>query len=139
MQKLMLTTGWTMQAQGDPMTYHCTIPCSVYDTLLSHGAIEDPFYRENENEALTLSEEDYRFATEFPRPADRESRVFLCFDGIDTIAGIAFNGEFLARTNNMHRRWRFDITDRLLDENRLEVTIDSPIRYIERKQKDHPL
>lgn len=139
MQKLMLTTGWTMQCSGDPVTYHCTIPCSVYDTLLAHHAIEDPYYRENEREVFAISEEDFRFTTEFPRPMGETGRVILCFDGIDTIAGIALNGEFLARTNNMHRRWRFDITDRLQDINRLEVTIDSPLRYITKKQKDHPL
>ena len=63
MQKLMLNTVWTMQRCGDTASYHCTVPCSVYDTLVTHGAIESPYYRENEREAFTLSEEDYIMRT----------------------------------------------------------------------------
>ena len=95
MQKLMLNTVWTMQRCGDTASYHCTVPCSVYDTLVTHGAIESPYYRENEREAFTLSEEDYVFSTTFPSPAEPTAHMALCFDGIDTIADITLNGELL--------------------------------------------
>ena len=139
MEKLMLNTGWNMQRAGDKASYHCTVPCSVYHTLLMHGEIEDPFYRENAREALTLSEEDYCFSTSFPRPAGTEQKVWLCFDGIDTVADITLNGMFVAHTDNMHRRWRFDVTSKLQEENHLEITITSPLKYIAARQAAHPL
>ena len=139
MQKLMLNTVWTMQRCGDTASYHCTVPCSVYDTLVTHGAIESPYYRENEREAFTLSEEDYVFSTTFPSPAEPTAHMALCFDGIDTIADITLNGELLGHTDNMHRRWRFDVSDKLRDENTLEVKLYSPLAYIAKKQKEHKL
>ena len=139
MQKLMLTTGWTMQRSGDKTLYHCTVPCSVYRTLLSHGEIEDPFFRENARDAYAISEEDYCFSTQFPRPSGSEKHIYLCFDGIDTIADITLNGQFVAHTDNMHRRWRFDVSDKIQDDNTLEVFITSPLKYIAAKQAAHPL
>lgn len=139
MQKLMLTSDWTMQRCGDTVTYPCSIPCSMYHTLLQNGQIEDPFYRENEAQALPLSEDDYRFTTHFPRPANAPAHIELCFDGIDTIADITLNGKVIGHTDNMHRRWRFDVSDRLLERNTLVVTIFSPLRCIAKKQAEHPL
>ena len=139
MQKLMLNTVWEMHRFGDNQTYHCTVPCSVYDTLITHGAIESPYYRENEREAYTLSEEDYVFSTTFPSPAEPAEHIALCFDGIDTLAEITLNGKVLGRTDNMHRRWRFDVSDLLTEENTLEVKLFSPLVYIAEKQKEQPL
>lgn len=139
MQKLMLNTGWMMQQCGDTAAYPCSVPCSMYQTLLLNGQIEDPFYRENAEKALALSEEDYRFTMQFPRPETAGRHAVLCFDGIDTIADIALNGEVIGRADNMHRRWRFDVSDKLRDINTVEVTIFSPLRYIAKRQAEHPL
>ncbi len=139
-QKLILNADWQMQQEGTDTVYPCAVPCSMYHTLLTAGAIEDPFYRENAAAACTLSENDYRFTRRFPAPALTDGeRVVLCFDGIDTIADIVLNGKPLAHTDNMHRRWRFDITDRLQEENELEVICRSPLRYIAKKQAERPL
>ena len=55
MQKVLLNADWTMQRTGDPAQYPCSVPCSMYQTLLDAGVIEDPFYRENETAAKKLS------------------------------------------------------------------------------------
>lgn len=37
----------------------------------------------------------------------------LAFDGLDTLAVIRLDGEVVGTTGNMHRRYRFDVSDRL--------------------------
>lgn len=140
MQRVLLNQNWMMQQAGSDKRYPCSIPCSMYDTLQKCGEIEDPFYRENESAALPLSESDYLFETTFPRPSFFPgAHVVLCFDGIDTIADISLNGKALFSADNMHRRWRIEVTDLLEDQNTLTVLIHSPLRYIAEKQAEHPL
>ena len=140
MQKVLLNADWRMQRAGDPAQYPCSVPCSMYQALLDAGVIEDPFYRENETAAKKLSEDDCTFSTAFRRPECAETvHAVLCFDGIDTIAEIYLNGELLGKTDNMHRQWRFDVTERLQEENTLTVQITSPLRYIAEQQAEHPL
>lgn len=138
MQKLMLNTGWQMCRETTGEQYACSVPCSMYHTLLQHNVIPDPYYRENETESTKLSEENCTFTQHFLRPS-YNGHVVLCFDGIDTIAQITLNGSHVADTDNMHRRYRFDITDLLADENTLTVRIFSPLSYIAEKQSEHPL
>ncbi len=137
---ISLCDNWQMQPCGSEEQYSCSIPCSAYHTLLTHGAIQDPYYRENEEASLSVSDRDYVFRTVFPMPEEaRGSHVRLRFDGIDTIADITLNGTHIGSTDNMHRCWSYDVTDLLLEENTLAVTIHSPLRYIAQKQEEHPL
>ena len=138
MQKVLLNADWKMQRTEDTAQYPCSVPCSMYQTLLNAGVIEDPYYRENETAAKALSEADCCFSTRFPKPRET-GHIDLCFDGIDTIAEIRLNGAVLGHTDNMHRRWRFDVTGLLQEENTLEVQITSPLRYIAEKQAEYPL
>ena len=39
---------WKMQDPSEGDWLSAKIPCSLYDTLLNHGRMEDPFYRDNE-------------------------------------------------------------------------------------------
>ncbi len=140
MTTISLCDGWEMQRVGDTVRYPCCVPCSAYATLLKHGAIDDPYYRENEEAALAVSGQDYVFRKTFPMPEEvRGKHVVLRFDGIDTIADITLNGVPLASTDNMHRTWRFDVSALLQKHNELIVTIHSPLRYIAEKKAEHPL
>jgi len=141
MERIVLNDGWQMHKYGDTENYACNVPCSVYHTLMTHGVIEDPYYRDNADAALAVSDDDYCFTTTFgrPDPIPQGGKVMLCFDGIDTISEITLNGTVIGSTDNMHRRWRFDVTALLGEENTLSVHITSPTRYIAEKQAVSPL
>ena len=140
MKLIPLNNAWSMCREGDPTSYPCSVPCSVYHTLLTAGAMDDPFYRENADAALPLSEEDYRFTRRFLSPETTPgTRMALCFDGIDTLAEIFLDGQCLGRTDNMHRRWRFDVTGLPAGEHTLSVLLRSPLRYIAQKQAERPM
>ena len=60
-------------------------------------------------EALPLSKEDYTYETVFDASADvlNSNRIWLRFDGVDTLADVTLNGVLLGNTYNMHREWKF--------------------------------
>ncbi len=141
MKRILLNDNWRMQKCDDMRSFSCSVPCSVYHTLMHHGEIEDPYYRENEVTALPVSDDDYCFSTQFEMPSALrgESHFSLCFEGIDTIAEITLNGIRLGTADNMHRSWCFDVTSLLQEENTLSVKILSPTNYIAQKQAERPL
>ena len=63
MKKLSLSGTWRMKGNG----FDCEgkIPGSLYSFLLDAGLMEDPYYRENELDALELSHHDYTFERSF--------------------------------------------------------------------------
>lgn len=119
MHTICLKDNWTLTVLGKnvydiPETpIETKVPSTVYGTLLEKGLIPDPFYRDNELDALKLMENDFAYETEIvigeeDRKADR---LFLHFDGIDTIADVYLNGEKIGSADNMNRVWEYDITD----------------------------
>ncbi len=140
--QLLLNDNWTMKKSGTDTTYPCQVPCSVYKTLLEEHVIDDPYYRENEYISTPICDDDYEFEKHFVlSEADLHcDKVYLTFQGIDTLADILLNGTLLARTNNMHRTWELDVTEVLIaGDNTLLVACKSPNKYVTEKQTQRPL
>ena len=82
MHTICLKDNWTLTVLGKNV-YHIPetpietkVPSTVYGTLLEKGLIPDPFYRDNELDALKLMENDFAYETtivisEEDRKADR--------------------------------------------------------------------
>lgn len=139
---ILLTNNWTMKKIGDSTEYQCSVPCSVYKTLIENNVIPDPYYRENEYISTQICDDDYSFSTSFfvPKEFLHTDRIYLTFEGIDTISDISLNGSFLGHTDNMHRIWEYDVTALLNEgENKLEVNIKSPNRYVAQMDKKRHL
>ena len=134
MNTLSLDGIWTLEVLGGGFpTVNATVPGSVYHDLLSAGLIPDPFYRDNEAEALKLMENDFRYRRGFR--ADEallaSDAVLLRCEGLDTLAEISVNGLPAGRANNMHRTWEFDVKSLLRPgENEIEIRFSSPTRFI---------
>lgn len=137
MNKYSLNGIWHLSGNG----YECNgnIPGSLYSILLENGLMEDPFYRDNELKALKLSEYKYEFSRIFSFKKS-EYPVFLCCDGLDTLCDIYVNGKHVAYTDNMHRSYRFNVTDKLINgENGIRIVCHPINDYIKAKQADAPL
>lgn len=118
------------------------VPGDVYNDLLNADLMEDPFYRENEWDALELSRNDYEYITSFEVTEELRAceKILLSFSGIDTIAEINLNGKKISNTNNMHREYEFDVKELLWEgENFLRVLLSSPIEYCEKKHNEKPV
>lgn len=126
-----------MQGAG----YECegAVPGSVYSFLLDKGMMEDPFYGMNELDALKLLDNEFTFTKTFNFTPTGDSVLLHC-DGLDTLCDLYINGEHLAYTDNMHRTYKFDVTDRLKKgENLISLVFHPPIPYITEKQKQEHL
>ncbi|EET61225.1 glycosyl hydrolase family 2, sugar binding domain protein [Marvinbryantia formatexigens DSM 14469] len=124
---------WRMRRVGDDGFQEAVVPGTVYTDLLRNGQMEDPFFKDNEQKALKLMDEDYEYVTEFPCGGGLSAcdRVLLHFDGIDTLADIYLNGVHLGDACNMHRIWEFEVKQLLRPEkNELRVVLHSPTKYI---------
>ena len=129
-----LSGAWTLDIPGtEYLAVPAQVPGSVYHDLLSAGRIPDPFYRDNENRALPLMENDFVYTRSFTADAALLAceRVLLRCEGLDTLAEIRVNGALLGRADNMHRIWEFDAKPALhTGENRIEVCFGSPTKFI---------
>jgi beta-mannosidase len=134
MMKQTLNGYWKMREVTEGDWLDTQIPGSVMSTLLAHERIGDPFWRLNEYEARELFRKDYEFYREFIVTDELYSmnRVELLCHGLDTLSEIYINDSLLAKTNNMHRTWRFDCKALLHPgENRIRVIFRAPITFIE--------
>ena len=105
-----------------------TVPGNVEPELVRMGLLGD-YMPADTRHATTQFDmvDDWTYITTFDAPslADNCTRD-LVFEGIDTIAEIYLNGEKLCDCANMHREWRFPVTDRLQKkDNELKVVIHS--------------
>ena len=64
----------------------------------------------------------YRTVTDVMKHAKNE-RVFLVFDGVDWMAEVYFNGEFLGRHTEYFEPFRFEVTDLLQEKNTIAVRV----------------
>ncbi|NJD01192.1 MAG: glycoside hydrolase family 2 protein [Ruminiclostridium sp.] len=142
MIKLDLGGSWKMKRVGDGDWIPGNVPGSVFNDLLNAGRIPDPFYRDNEDEARIIASYDYEYEREFnigPELLEYD-KLFLRCDGLDTLTEIRINGGIIAKTDNMHRIYEFEIKEYLHgDLNKINIIIYSPLELMERKQRERPL
>lgn len=134
-----LHENWRMRQCETGDWIEAAVPGSVYRDLLEHGLMEDPFYRDNETEALKLMERDYEYVTEFDVVDEvwDKSYILLSFRGLDTIADIWLNGVHLGYVDNMHRVWEYEMKRYLRRSgNTLKIRFYSPTAYIQKKEEE---
>ena len=130
MNRISLNGLWKLSGNG----YECygTIPGSVYSILIENKLMDDPYYRENEINALQIAEYDYTFIRSFSYD-NNDGSALLCCDGLDTLCDIYLNGSLVGQTQNMHRRYEFEISGLLQPENELKLIFHSANRYFKKK------
>lgn len=142
MLKMTLSEGWKMKECTSDCYLDAAVPGSVYQDLMANGRMQDPFYRDNEMEALEVISHDYEYRTVFDVTRDMLScdSVLLHFDGIDTLSAVTLNGQLLGNTDNMHRTWEFSVKELLKEkENELQVILYSPTEYIAKSYAEDPI
>ena len=136
-----LHENWVMHSTNDPDPIPAVVPGSVYNDYLLNGKMEDPYFRDNEMKALQLMEQDFVYETVFTPDPElfRSERIVLEFLGIDTVADVFLNGVLLGHVENMHRTWRFEVKELLLEgENTLRVVLYSPTKFIREAYEKTP-
>ena len=133
MIKQILSEGWVLHRFNGKKDIPAVVPGSVYTDLLREGEMEDPFFKDNEDDALKLMDEDYEYILNFECPGEtrQKSVILLCFEGLDTLADIILNGKEIGKADNMHRTWEYEVKDVIAEKNELKVHFHSPTKFIE--------
>jgi beta-mannosidase len=138
MQIKPLTGKWKFQQVGTKKWLPASVPGSVHTDLLAIDRIPDPFGADNEKRVQWVAESDWVYRTSFActRELLSEEKVFLVCDGLDTLATVVLNGYVLGRTDNMFRRYQWEVKSLLVTKgaNELTITFFSPVKYAAEKQ-----
>ena len=138
MKKTFLDGKWKMSGAG----YSCfgNIPGSVYSFLhIDNSILSDPHFRDNEDTYLSLAEKEFVFEKSFEYKLDK-NRIFLVFEGLDTLCSVYLNEKLIAKTDNMHLEYSFDVTELLRNgENLLRVVCHPIAPYIREKNAEAKL
>jgi beta-mannosidase len=130
-----LHNNWKMRKTSDKTFFPAKVPGSVYNDLLINKEMEDPFWRDNEEKAWAIMQNDFEYTGVFT-PDERLfrcGRIALRCKGLDTLADIYLNEKPVAKTDNMHRSYEFDVGKLLRKgENTLRIVFSSPIQFMHR-------
>lgn len=115
------------------------VPGNCERALVDAGVMGDPYWDEQQLDAAKYEYYQWIYETGFDAPAAQPgARVFLRFDGIDTIADIYLNGAHLLRAENMFVEHEADVTNLLREtDNRLIVHIHSAMNYA--RGREYPI
>ncbi|RED51761.1 beta-mannosidase [Cohnella lupini] len=141
---LLLTLNgiWKMKRTDETEWIDGNVPGSVFHDLLQAGKMEDPFFRDNEYDALELSKFDYEYARDFYVENDTLDHdvVLLRCEGLDTLCELFVNGKSVLSADNMHRTYEVDVKSLLVPgKNSIHVVIKSATLYALEKEKEQHL
>lgn len=131
--------GWPPDTEHAALTLSGHVPGNVQLDLYAAGLAPDPFY--GDNYYTYMQYEPYSFAycrhftvDEMPEGED----IFLRFDGIDTVADVFVNGEWVGHPEDMFVEHEWNVTGLLrMGENSVCVCIYSAMHYI--RDKEYPV
>ncbi len=153
MHEVILDGVWSVRQASTPKTalpgqprervrLEAVVPGDVMTDLVRAGCIPDPFVGENERCAQWVGECDWVYERRFKAPAGllREDCVLLRCDGLDTLATVELNGTEVARTENMHRRYAWDVTSLLRPSgNVLRITFRAVTPHTRERNRAEPI
>ncbi len=128
-----LTGTWEFQQSGTQEWLPAKVPGSVHTDLLALGRIPDPFTGDNEKRLQWVAESEWSYRQTFACSEEllSEEKVMLVCEGLDTLATVELNGQELGKTDNMFRRYAWDVKHLLHHSmNELTITFASAVRYI---------
>ncbi len=138
MKKYTLNGIWNMVGNGYDVKGN--IPGSVYSFLhVDNNILPDPYYRDNEFIYLEVAKHEYSFIKEFDY-AVSGNPIYLNCDGLDTICSIYLNDKLVAKTDNMHLKYSFDVADKLVNgKNVIKIDCQPVDPYIKSKHQESDL
>ncbi len=138
-----LAGAWEFRQAGTEEWLPASVPGGVHTDLLALGHIPDPYVADNEKRVQWVAESDWIYRLSFSCSPELlyEEKILLVCEGLDTLATVVLNGHDLGHTDNMFRRYEWEVRS-FLDAkgaNELTITFYSPVKYAAEKQAMRPL
>lgn len=141
MESISLNKNWCVRCVDDEKRFYADVTVTVADILYRNGEMEDPYYGENEWKTYEILKKDFEFTNTFYITKDvlNGDKVILLCEGIDTVADIYINGEWIAFVNDMHRTYEFDVKDQVKEgDNDIRILFHSNTEYALEQHRKEP-
>ena len=133
MKPQSLAGAWEFRQVGTTEWLPARVPGGVHTDLLALGHIPDPFMADNEQRVQWVAESDWIYRGTFRCSPDllAEEKIYLVCEGLDTLAAVVLNDHELGKTNNMFRRYEWEVKSLLVAQgvNEIRITFSSPVNY----------
>ncbi|XP_053779055.1 beta-mannosidase isoform X2 [Desmodus rotundus] len=138
-RSLSLQGSWRIRSGNGSLALPAEVPGCVHTALFQRNLIQDPYYRFNDLNYRWISLDNWTYSKEFQIPFDTSKwqKVNLVFEGVDTVAKVLLNNVLIGKTNNMFKRYSFDITQVVKPRNSIELHFQSPVLYAEQQSRAH--
>nr|XP_044622329.1 beta-mannosidase isoform X3 [Equus asinus] len=136
---LSLRGRWRIRSGNGSLELPGDVPGCVHTALLQQNLIQDPYYRFNDLNYRWISLDNWTYSKEFKIPFDisKWQKVNLIFEGVDTVTKVLLNDVTIGETDNMFKRYSFDVTSVVRDVNSIELRFQSPVLYAAQQSKAH--
>lgn len=135
--KINLNGEWLFKSTLNNEYLKGNVPGCNYLDLIDNKVISDPFYGVNEKDCYWVATKDWEYKRSFSIDNNTLSfdRVYLVCKMLDTITTITINGNMVAKTNNCHIDYMFDVKEYLHEgDNEISIVFSSPVNYVNKKQ-----
>uniref|UniRef100_A0A671DUE6 Beta-mannosidase n=1 Tax=Rhinolophus ferrumequinum TaxID=59479 RepID=A0A671DUE6_RHIFE len=138
-RSLSLRGSWRIRSGNGSLELPGEVPGCVHSALFQRNLIQDPYYRFNDLNYRWISLDNWTYSKEFKIPFDisKWQKVNLIFEGVDTVAKVLLNNVSIGKTNNMFKRYSFDITGVVKAINSIELRFQSPVLYAAQQSRAH--
>ncbi len=141
MQTLNLAGAWQLFRGAEKVAMPAVVPGDTLSALVATGKVPDPYYGTNELDLQWLGATAWTYTRTFE--ADEVLRsaasVILRLEGVDTVASVSVNGLPVGSTENMFRRYDFDVRSALrVGANELSIRIEAPEAAAEQRRRALP-
>ncbi len=133
-----LNDNWKIVQKEKVISLSCSVPETIFESLIKHGVISDPFYGNEEHNVSWVYEADWTYEKWFDLDTKflSYSSIKIRFHGLDTTAEVFLNGKSIGKTENMFRIYEFDIKSIAKStDNHLVVKFISPVNSARVKKK----
>lgn len=133
---------WRLRAVGEPEWIATQVPGEVHLALMQAGRIPDPFEGDNELQVQWVAETDWEFegVIDVPEAIILQEKIWLIFDGLDTLAQVSMNGTILGEGDNAFRTYAWEVSNVLHEgENQVQILFKSPVEFVSPLHKARPL
>lgn len=139
----MLHSDWRLSqpdAGNNSDQFAFAIPGDVHSALLADGAIDDPFFRDNEYAVDWVHQSDWDIEREFDvNSTELASQCLLRLDQVDCFSSIYINNKLIGTTSSQFIRYCFDISNVLREgSNSIRIHFRSTSKVAKQNAADFP-
>lgn len=126
---------WEVSNDKYNLKANTVVPNDITKLLYEQNIIEEPYFGLNHRYLKEYLDEDYVYQTSFEvkeNDVPENNELFLAFNGVDLFSDIYLNGELLGSTDNMFKRYVYNVTEKIIiGKNELKVVLRSTTKYME--------